>query len=35
MSSRILTPDVIAIDALSDNYQTVLAKAEGGAVDAF
>ena len=35
MSSRILTPDVIGIDALLHDHQTVLAKSEGGAVAVF
>lgn len=35
MSCRILTPDVIGIDALVDDHQTVLAKSEGGAVAVF
>ncbi|MES0293800.1 primosomal protein DnaT [Citrobacter amalonaticus] len=35
MSSRILTPDVIGIDALLHDHQTVLAKSEAGAVAVF
>ncbi|WP_436859208.1 primosomal protein DnaT [Citrobacter tructae] len=35
MSCRILTPDVIGIDALVDDHQSVLAKSEGGAVAVF
>ncbi|RZN22610.1 MULTISPECIES: primosomal protein DnaT [unclassified Escherichia] len=35
MSSRVLTPDVIGIDALVHDHQTVLAKAEGGMVAVF
>lgn len=35
MSSRILTPDVIGIDALLHDHQTVLAKSEGGTVAVF
>lgn len=34
MSSRVLTPDVVGIDAWYD-HQTVLAKAEGGVVAVF
>ena len=34
MSSRVLTPDVVGIDALVHDHQTVLAKAEGGVVAA-
>ncbi len=35
MSSRVLTPDVVGIDALVHDHQTVLAKAEGGMVAVF
>ena len=35
MSSRVLTPDVVGIDALVHDHQTVLAKAEGGVVAVF
>lgn len=35
MSSRILTPDVVGIDAFMQNYASVLAKAEGQAVAVF
>lgn len=35
MSSRVLTPDVVGIDALIHDHQTVLAKAEGGVVAVF
>ncbi|POP45672.1 primosomal protein DnaT [Superficieibacter electus] len=35
MSSRILTPDVIGIDAFMHNYASVLAQAEGQAVAVF
>lgn len=35
MTSRILTSEVIGIDALVDNHATILAQAEGGAVAVF
>ena len=35
MSSRVLTPDVVGIDALVQDHQTVLAKAEGGMIAVF
>lgn len=35
MPSRVLTPDVVSIDALVDNHNAVLTKAAGGAVAVF